>query len=304
MNITIGTRKSQLAVWQANHVASKLQQLGYSCQLVLIDSEGDKVLDTPLPLIGGKGVFTKALDDAIIDNKIDIAVHSYKDLPTLLDKRLSVAAILKREKPTDALVTKNGLEFLKVKKGIIASSSNRRKSQWLNKYPEHTMVDIRGNVPTRIKKLHDSPWDATILACAGLIRLDMEDEIAMELDWMVPAPAQGAIAVMCHSSNTEIEQTVSQINHQATALCTNIERNFLNELNGGCSAPIGAFAYTNNKQVIFKGIVLSLDGSEKIEIDLQESINTSHNLGSRAAKIALDKGAKILIETANKLKNG
>ena len=304
MHINIGTRKSQLALWQANHVANKLSQMGHSCQLILIESEGDKILDTPLPLIGGKGIFTKALDDAILNKTIDIAVHSYKDIPTQLDQRLNVTAILKREKPTDALVVKNGLNFLNSGKGTIATSSNRRKAQWLHRYPEHNIVDIRGNVPTRVNKLQTNSWDATILASAGLIRLKMENDMATELDWMVPAPAQGAVAVICHASNTNLKPIIYQLNHPDTALCTNIERDFLNELNGGWSAPLGAFAHIDNEHVIFKGIVLSIDGSKKIEVDLREATNKASMLVLQAAVMASKKGAKTLIESANNEKYG
>jgi len=299
MHIKIGSRKSKLALWQAEHVAEKLTTLGHSYELVLMESEGDKILDTPLPLIGGKGVFTKCLDEAIINKGIDIAVHSCKDIPTDLEDNLCIAAILERENPTDALVTKIGTDFLSQKNATIATSSNRRKAQWLSKYPEHTIVDIRGNVPTRLRKLKESDWDATILASAGLIRLGLEEEISKEMDWMLPAPAQGAVAVICHQDNLEIFETVGQLNHSETALCVNLERDFLNELSGGCSAPVGAFASLDKNILLFKGIVLSTDGVEKIEINLESSIENCEDLGRRAAQIALSKGALKLIETAN-----
>ncbi len=303
MEIIIGTRKSKLALWQANHVASKLRQLGHNCQLTLIESEGDKIIDTPLPLIGGKGLFTKALDEAILNQSIHIAVHSYKDVPTELDEGLIVTAILEREKHTDAIVVKNGLDFLTHENAVIATSSNRRKALWLNKFPNHRIVDIRGNVPTRIQKLNKQPWDATILASAGLIRLNLQHEIAQELHWMTPAPAQGAIAVMCHSSQSNIIQELSKINDSNTALCTNIERDFLNALNGGCSAPLGAYAQIKNNKVQFEGVVASIDGKEKIEIRLEASLNTASNLGLEAANTAVKKGAKRLIDSANNYKN-
>ena len=166
MHIRIGTRKSDLALWQAFHVENKLKQLGHTTEIIKMVSEGDKVLDTPLPLMGGKGVFTKVLDDALVNNKIDIAVHSLKDIPTQSHELLQISAILKREDPLDALVCRTDLDFLKNDKATIATSSNRRKAQWLSMYPNHDIVDIRGNVPTRIEKLRNSNWDATILACA------------------------------------------------------------------------------------------------------------------------------------------
>ena len=298
MHIKIGSRKSKLALWQTHHVADKLSQLGHTYELILIESEGDKVLDTPLPLMGGKGVFTKALDDAILNKTIDIAVHSFKDIPTELESDLDVCAILKRENPTDALVCRNGLDFLNSKSAVIATSSNRRKAQWLNKYPHHKMVDIRGNVPTRIQKLKDSQWDATILASAGLIRLGLENEIGQELDWMISAPAQGAVAIICHSKNESVKNIVNAINDEDTALCTSIERSFLNILNGGCSAPIGAHVTLSENTLSFEGVVVSTDGKEKITISLKDDKANGQNLAQKAAQYALDKGAQKLIESA------
>ena len=298
MHIKIGSRKSKLALWQTHHVADRLKELGHTYELILIESEGDKVLDTPLPLIGGKGVFTKALDDVILDKTIDIAVHSFKDIPTALEPNLEVCAILKRENPTDALVCRKDLDLLNNNSAVIATSSNRRKAQWLNKYPHHKMVDIRGNVPTRIQKLKDSQWDATILASAGLIRLGFENEIRQELSWMVSAPAQGAVAIICHAENESIKSIVNKLNDEGTALCTSIERSFLNILNGGCSAPVGAHVTLSENTLSFEGVVVSTDGKEKITISLENDKANGLHLAQRAAQEALDKGAQKLIESA------
>ena len=298
MHIKIGSRKSKLALWQTHHVADRLKELGHTYELILIESEGDKVLDTPLPLIGGKGVFTKALDDVILDKTIDIAVHSFKDIPTALEPNLEVCAILKRENPTDALVCRKDLDFLNNNSAVIATSSNRRKAQWLNKYPHHKMVDIRGNVPTRIQKFKDNQWDATILASAGLIRLGLEHEIGQELSWMVSAPAQGAVAIICHTENESIKSIVNELNDEGTALCTSIERSFLNILNGGCSAPVGAHVTLSENTLSFEGVVVSTDGKEKITISLKDDKANGLHLAQRAAQEALDKGAQKLIESA------
>lgn len=298
MHIKIGSRKSKLALWQTHHVADRLKELGHTYELILIESEGDKVLDTPLPLIGGKGVFTKALDDVILDKTIDIAVHSFKDIPTALEPNLEVCAILKRENPTDALVCRKDLDLLNNNSAVIATSSNRRKAQWLNKYPHHKMVDIRGNVPTRIQKFKDSQWDATILASAGLIRLGLEHEIGQELSWMVSAPAQGAVAIICHTENESIKSIVNKLNDEGTALCTSIERSFLNILNGGCSAPVGAHVTLSENTLSFEGVVVSTDGKEKITISLEDDKANGLHLAQRAAQEALDKGAQKLIESA------
>lgn len=300
MHIKLGTRKSKLALWQAHHVEKLLLNNGHTVEIVKMVSEGDKVLDTPLPLMGGKGVFTKVLDDALLNKEIDIAVHSLKDIPTVSDKNLEITAILKRENPTDALVCRNDLSFLNKKDAVIATSSTRRKAQWLNKYPTHQIVDIRGNVPTRIKKLKESNWDATLLACAGLIRLDLENEISKQMDWMVGAPGQGAVAIMSLKENNKLKSVISEISDPDTWLCTNIERQFLNTLNGGCSSPVGAHTYIEDNKVFFNGVVLNENGTKKININISEIKENALNLGVEAAKIAIDKGAKKLIDQNDK----
>lgn len=296
MHIKIGTRKSKLALWQAYHVDEKLKQLGHTTQIIKMVSEGDKVLDTPLPLMGGKGVFTKVLDDALLEEKIDIAVHSFKDIPTENDELLQVSSILERENPLDALVCRNNLDFLQSENATIATSSTRRKAQWLSKYPNHTIVDIRGNVPTRIDKLKNSDWDATILACAGLIRLDLQKEISQPLEWIIGAPAQGAVAIMSLKKNIELNKVLKSINDHNTMLCTNIERDFLNRLNGGCSSPVGAYAYIENDQIFFTAVALNENGSDEIKIELCENIANGKDLGKKAAQIAISQGAQNLIK--------
>ena len=299
MHIKIGTRKSKLALWQANHVAEKLQAKGYNIELVHILSEGDKVLDTPLPLMGGKGVFTKALDDALLNGEIDIAVHSFKDIPTELPEGIALGAILERENPADVIVCRNGIDFLNTETAIIATSSNRRKSQWLQRYPNHQIVDIRGNVDTRIQKLKDSNWDAAIFAAAGLIRLELEYEITQSLDWMLHAPGQGAVAVVYPEGDEAIFTALQYLHHLETAACTLAERDFLNELSGGCSAPVGAEVHIEEGEMHFHGIVLDTEGKEKIEIELSKSLEEAKGIGREAAQLALAQGADELI-TASK----
>lgn len=290
---TIGTRDSKLATWQATWVAQRLSEPGHECRLKYIKTEGDLVLDTPLPLMGGKGVFTKALDDALLAGEIDLAVHSFKDIPTRLPEGLKIAAIIKREDHRDVLVSRNGTGFLE-KPGymaVIASSSLRRMSQWLNRYPKHSMTDIRGNVQTRLRKLRESKWDAAIFAAAGLIRLDMQNIIDQYLDWMIPAPAQGAMAVMIRENDTDTRQAISPLHHPETALCTAIERDYLNELEGGCSAPIAALASVNNGMIHLSATISNPDGSGRIDIELTENLNQAANLGRKAAGLAIEQGA-------------
>ena len=296
MHIKIGTRKSKLALWQAFHVEDQLNQLGHTTEIIKVVSEGDKVLDTPLPLMGGKGVFTKVLDDALIQEEIDIAVHSLKDIPTELDKSLQISSILKREDHLDALVCRINLDFLENDKAIIATSSTRRKAQWLRKYPNHTIVDIRGNVQTRIDKLKNSNWDATILACAGLKRLNLQNNIDLPLDWMISAPGQGAIAIMTSKNNDVIHQLLQDLNNTKTSLCVQIERDFLNQLNGGCSSPVGAHAYIKDDIVYFTAIALNANGTDEIKIELTEKVEDGRLLGKKAADIAIRHGAQNMIK--------
>ena len=294
MHIKIGTRNSKLALWQAKDVGQKLIKNGNTVEIIEIISEGDKILDTPLPLIGGKGIFTKALDDALIEKKIDIAVHSYKDLPVENHNLLQISSVLKRENPIDVLLFKKKINLSK-EKATIGTSSNRRKAQWLNRYPHHTIVDIRGNVPTRISKLKQSNLDGTILAYAGLSRLDLLHEIGKELHWMIPAPAQGAIAIMSLKENIDLNNEINKLSNKESWLCADAERSFLNHLNGGCSSPIGAYSYIENNKVFLKGVVLDKNGSKKIEVKLSHNINEKIDIGKKAAELAIEKGVFSLI---------
>ena len=302
--IRIGTRKSKLALWQAYKVQEELKALGQASELILIESEGDIVLDTPLPLMGGKGVFTKALDDALVAGKIDIAVHSHKDIPTDLPEGIELCTVMERANPFDVLVVRKDTEFLNIEDyaGLIATSSNRRKSQWLDRYEKHSTCDIRGNVQTRIKKLRESNWDGAIFAAAGLQRLELDHEIAMVLDWMVPAPGQGAVAVVCREGDTATAAICSGFHHEETAFCTGIERDFLNRLNGGCSAPIGAYAKVEEGILKLQTIVMDPNAEIKIEVNLEKDAMLAHNLGIEAAEYALERGAKNIIDKLPKEK--
>lgn len=297
--LRIGTRDSKLAVWQAKWVAARLAEHGIESELVLIKTEGDLVLDTPLPLMGGKGIFTKALDDALLAKKIDVAVHSFKDIPTVLPESICIAAICERHDVRDALVVRTNLDFYTESgyRGIIATSSTRRKAQWLRKFPLFEVCDIRGNIHTRLRKLSESNWDAAIFASAGLERLNMHDKIAVKLDWMIPAPAQGAVAVTALETNTPILEILSLIHHRQTALATQVEREFLNVLEAGCSAPVGALVTLekSTQKARFQGIVLSSDGKQAVELDEEFFFHEAEIFGKRMAKLALERGAAELL---------
>jgi len=296
--IRIGTRDSQLATWQAKQVAAKLEEFGYETELIFVKSEGDRDQTTPLTEMGGKGVFTKALDDAQLNDEIDIAVHSFKDLPTENPLPLKVAAILDRADPRDTLVTSKGTDFLDDPEyeATIATGSNRRRAQWLNRYPNHQVVNIRGNVNTRLGKVENKGWDGAIFAAAGLQRIDLGHHIDQYLDWMVSAAAQGAMAVMIREGDTEMEEIVSQLNHDETALCTTIERDFLHDMEAGCSAPVGAYAFIEDGHVHFKAVALTLDGSERYDFEEKKSVGEAGELGHAAAQALLSEGAIKVID--------
>lgn len=296
--IRIGTRDSQLATWQARQVAKELEKLGHETELIFVKSEGDIDLTTPLTEMGGKGVFTKALDDAQLNDEIDIAVHSFKDLPTENPLPLKVAAIMERADARDSLVAPEGTGFLDDPdyQATIATSSNRRRAQWLHRYPHHEIVNIRGNVNTRLEKVEKNDWDGAIFAAAGLERINLGHHISAYLDWMVSAAAQGAMAVMIRENDDEIEEIVSQLNHDETALCTMIERDFLHDMEAGCSAPVGANAFVENSDVHFKAVALTLDGREQYDYEERVSVGEAGDLGHAAAHALLSEGAIKVIE--------
>lgn len=296
--IRIGTRDSQLATWQAQTVSKKLEEAGHSTEIIFVKSEGDLDLTTPLPEMGGKGVFTKALDDALLNDQIDLAVHSYKDLPTENPLPLKVAAVLEREDPRDSLVAPKGTDFLddETLDAVIATSSNRRKAQWLHRYPNHRITNIRGNVNTRLKKVEENEWQGAIFAAAGLKRINLDHHISQYLDWMVPAPAQGAMAVMIRENDKEIESIVSEHNHPETALCTAIERELLNEMEAGCSAPVGAFAWLDGNDILLHAVALKTDGSLQYDIELKRHSDQAKGLGRQAARELLEQGADELVQ--------
>ncbi len=295
--IRIGTRDSQLATWQAKQVQSELKELGHEAELIFVKSEGDIDLTTPLPEMGGKGVFTKALDDALLEKRIDLAVHSYKDLPTENPLPLKVSAVMEREDPRDVLVAPKGTKFLDDPslKTIIATSSNRRKAQWLHRFPNHEITNIRGNVNTRLRKVNENDWGGAIFAAAGLKRIGLGHNISEYLDWMVPAPAQGAMAVMIRDDDEEMEKITTQLNHKATALCTGVERELLNEMEAGCSAPVGAFAEIIDHELHLAAVALSTDGSVQYDVELSAPVNKADGLGRIAGQKLLEMGASDIV---------
>jgi len=294
--IRIGTRESQLAVWQATQVQQLLAQQAAVAELVFIKSEGDIDLQTPLYEIGVQGIFTRSLDIALLNKQIDLAVHSMKDVPTQLPAGIIQAAVLKRGSYKDLLVYKgeNPAEdnwlFANTHPLLIASSSIRRKAQWLHRFPHHSITNLRGNVNTRLQKLADSNWHGAIFAAAGLERIGLRPAASIELDWMLPAPAQGAIMIVCREDDQATWEACQAFNDADTAACTAIEREFLRTLLGGCSTPISALATITEGQLHFSGNILSPDGQEKVEVIRTVPISNAPTLGIEAANEVLTKG--------------
>lgn len=300
--IRIGTRESQLAVWQATQVKNILDSKGYTTELVYIKSEGDIDLSTPLYEMGVQGVFTRSLDIAMLSNRIDIAVHSMKDVPTQLPKGIIQSAAMKRGPYRDLIVYKNNTDFLEDKnsEGNIATSSVRRIAQWLNRYPKHKVHNLRGNVNTRLRKLSEENWNGAIFAQAGLERINLRPESSIELNWMLPAPAQGAIMVVCRDNEPSVFEACQNLNDYHTQICTKAERDFLRTLMGGCSTPISALAEIENEKIIFTGNILSTDGKDKAEVNCEVSIEEAEGLGERMAMEILKNGGQKIVDGMNK----
>ena len=293
--LRIGTRDSELALWQANTVLDHLKQAGHKAELVPVKSTGDLVLDKPLYELGITGIFTRTLDVALLKGDVDLVVHSMKDVPTALPEGIVQAAVLKRANPTDIMVHK-GLDFLRAG-GVVATGSLRRKAQWLRRYPNHQIVDLRGNVNTRLRKLQENPWNAAVFAAAGLERIGLLPESHAPLDWMLPAPAQGAMLVVVRQGDSRSLQIAAELNDKGSALCTAVEREFLRTLEGGCTAPIGALATIEAGKLSFQGGVFSLDGRHEVRIEETVNLENTPGFGKQCAMEILDSGGDAIMET-------
>jgi hydroxymethylbilane synthase len=295
--IRIGTRDSELALWQAKTVQQQLEYLGHKTEIVAVKSTGDLVLDKPLYELGITGIFTKNLDIALMNDEIDIAVHSLKDVPTILPKSIVQAAVLKRGNSNDMLVFKDNEEFLTQKNAIIATGSLRRKAQWLHRHPTHQVVGLRGNIQTRLGKLKNNDWNAAIFAAAGLERLKLKPDGAFSLDWMIPAPAQGVVSISALAESTDILEICKELNDEETAMLAKVERDFLNILEGGCTAPIGALAFVKEDEVYFKGVLLNADGTKRIDVTSKEKIGRHNYIAKECADFVLNRGGKEIMDS-------
>ena len=305
--IRIGTRESRLAIWQAGEVQKKLLANGYHSELVYIKSEGDIDLSTPLYEMGVQGIFTRSLDAALLANRIDVAVHSMKDVPTQLPPGIVQAAVLPRGVVNDLVVFKHNAAFMNDHEGVadVATSSIRRRAQWLHRYPNHRIHNLRGNMQTRLEKLYREKWDAAIFAQAGLQRIDLRPENSIELDWMLPAPAQGAVVVVARQNDAKVLEACSTFNDRDTALCTHVERSFLRGVLCGCSTPVSALATIRQGMVHFKGNMYSPDGKTKAEIENKAPVADSSELGRKCAEEILRNGGeeinRLIREQMNKI---
>jgi hydroxymethylbilane synthase len=296
--VRIGTRDSVLAVYQAKMVQDRLNNMGISTEIVEITSDGDADLVTPLYEMGIQGIFTKSLDIALLHNRIDLAVHSSKDIPTKQAKGLIFCGVLERASPFDCLVLPSGKAINEVPlSGIIGTSSLRRKLQWLNKYPAYKTDNLRGNIQTRLRKLDEMGWQGAIFAQAALERLEITSHQFITLDWMLPSPAQGAIGMVCREDDQHVLDVCRSVNHRETEICISAERDFLSALQGGCAVPIAAHAQLKDNKLQFRGNVMSLDACEKVEVEMEFGIEQASQAGKLAADELRTKGAEEIIKT-------
>jgi hydroxymethylbilane synthase len=300
--LTIGSRGSRLALWQAEQARDRLRQLnpGFQIEIEIIKTTGD-VKSDPLSVIGGKGVFTKELEDALLSHRIDLAVHSLKDLPTILPQGLSISAICEREDPRDALVLRAGSRIATLRdlptKSVVGTSSQRRLSQLKALRDDVVVKDLRGNVDTRVRKLDEGQYDALILASAGLIRLGLRDRIsaAVSTSEMLPAVGQGAIAIETRADDEVASQATSKLNHSATELACHAERAFLRGLGGGCQFPIAAHAVIEGELLKLEGLVARPDGSEILRGASSGTAAEGEGIGAALAARLIDQGAGSLL---------
>ena len=307
--LVLGSRGSELALWQTNHVKSALEKHfpEVNIEVKIIKTTGDKLLDVALAKIGDKGLFTKQIENALLSNEIDLAVHSLKDLQTVQPKGLCIGAVSKREKPNDVLISKNYSPIDDLPKNAkVATGSLRRKSQLLHYRKDLQIFEIRGNVPTRLEKFAESDLDAMILAYAGVHRLKLDEHIAeiIPFEIMLPAVGQGAMAIEIREDDAELSEMLKILDDKETRLCITAERAFLRTLEGGCQVPIGANAVIENEIIRLEGMVGSLNGSVNLRQSISGEKSEAANLGFRLAQNLIEKGAnKILERTREKVEN-
>ena len=303
--IIIATRESQLALWQANNVKDSLEKLypDTKVELLGMTTKGDQILNSPLSKIGGKGLFVKELEHALLEGRADIAVHSMKDVPMAFPEGLGLAVICEREDPTDAFVSNKFDTLASLPQGaVVGTSSLRRSSQLALARPDLVIKDLRGNVNTRLRKLDNEEYDAIILATAGLMRLEMTDRIKERISDLdsLPAGGQGAMGIECRSDDEDMIKLLAPLQHQETFYRVTAERAVNERLNGGCQAPIAAFALLEGDELYLRGLVGSVDGSTILRDELRGSKHDAHALGVKLAEQLIAAGADTLLAEINK----
>ena len=299
-NLIIGTRQSLLALWQSNYIAGRLREEYPGCEVTLkkIVTKGDRILDVPLAKIGDKGLFTKEIEQELLDGTIDLAVHSLKDMPTVLPEGLCLTAITERANAGDAFVSNKYNSIEEMPEGsVLGTSSLRRRAQFLAKRPDLKIVDLRGNVDTRLKKLDEGQMDAIILAAAGLTRLGHEDRIKQIIpqDYCLPAVGQGALAIECRSDNFQVRQMLDFLNDTPTKQATDAERAFLGLLEGGCQVPIGVHADVKDGHLNMTAVIASLDGGTIIRDSAEGKAADAVEIGRALGQKMLDNGGKEIL---------
>ncbi|MDG6241066.1 hydroxymethylbilane synthase [Glaesserella parasuis] len=300
--LRIATRQSPLALWQANFVKDALEQRfpQLSVELVTMVTKGDIILDTPLAKIGGKGLFVKELELALLENRADIAVHSMKDVPMTFPEGLGLAVICEREDPRDAFVSNHYANLEALPAGaVVGTSSLRRQCQLMAKYPHLQIKSLRGNVGTRLSKLDNGEYDAIILASAGLIRLGLSERIRtfIPVETSLPACGQGAVGIETRLNDEQVLAYLAELNHQPTAYCVQAERAMNSRLQGGCQVPIGGFATLTGDEIELNALVGSLDGSTIVRASAKGNIKEAEKLGVEVAEALLAKGADHILKT-------
>lgn len=302
--VIIGTRGSELALWQANFLRARLESLhpDKSFKIEVITTTGDKLSDVALSKIGDKGLFTREIEDRLLDRTIDLAVHSLKDLQTIQPDGITIGAVCEREKANDVLISRTGQGFRDLRKGaVIATGSLRRRSQLLAARPDLQIVNVRGNLPTRLRKFDEGDWDGMVLAYADLERLGLRERIAESIptEIMIPAVGQGAVAVEVRDEQDEIAAMIAKLDHHETRICITAERAFLRRLEGGCQVPIGGYAtLTESGEISLSGYVGALDGKVVFRRTASGTTEAAEELGERLAEELLALGARKLLDLA------
>ena len=295
--LRLGTRKSKLALWQANFVKEKLEALGCRVELVPITTTGDKILDAPLAKIGGKGLFVKEIENALLAGEIDLAVHSLKDVPMIIPEGLTLSAITEREEPYDVLISRNGEKLEELPSGAVVGTSSLRRQVQIKRRRRDLKVEIlRGNVDTRLRKLKEGLYDAIVLAYAGVKRMRLSGEISQVLEDFIPAVGQGSLAIETRAEDERVINFVKVLNHEESWLRAVCERAFLRELQGGCQVPIGAYAWIEGDRIKIKGFISDLEGERFLEGYEEGGLQEAEEVGKRLAQRLLREGGEEILK--------